>query len=50
MAGRLPNVLSQVLSSTVNLPPILRKNQGEQIMLLITQPIHVPSVRMEVSR
>ena len=47
--GTTEGVLSQVLSSTVNLPPILRKNQGEQVMLLITQPIHVSPVRYEVS-
>jgi type IV secretion system protein VirB10 len=38
--------VSQILNSTLNLPPLLKKNQGEQVMIVFTQPIHVPEVRM----
>jgi type IV secretion system protein VirB10 len=41
-------VLSEVLRNSVNLPPVLRKNQGEQVMLLITQPIHVGAVNFQM--
>ena len=44
--GQSENVLSEVLRGSVNLPPILRKNQGEDIAILITQPIHVGATRL----
>jgi type IV secretion system protein VirB10 len=49
-AGQSEGVLNQVLASSVNLPPILTKNQGEQITILITQPIHIGEARFEVAR
>jgi type IV secretion system protein VirB10 len=49
-AGQSEGVLNQVLAGSVNLPPILTKNQGEQITILITQPIHIGEARFEVAR
>lgn len=48
--GSTENAVSQILNSTLNLLPILRKNQGERVMILITQPIRVPDIRLEVRR
>lgn len=44
--GSTQSAVSQILSSTLNLPPILRKNQGERVAIVIVQPIHVPEVRV----
>lgn len=48
--GNAETVVSQVMNSTVNLKPILKKNQGDRIGLLFVQPIRVPEVRLEIAR
>lgn len=48
--GNTESVVSQVLNSTVNLKPILTKNQGERIGLLFVRPIRVPDVKLEIAR
>jgi len=49
-ASDTQGVVNQVLSSTANLPPIFHKNQGEEIMILITAPVHLGALRYEVTR
>lgn len=44
-ASSTQGVVSQVLQSTVNLPPTFHKNQGETIMILVTQPVHFGAIR-----
>lgn len=44
--GSTQNAVSQILNSTLNLPPVLRKNQGERVAIVFVQPIHVPEVRV----
>lgn len=44
------SVVNQVLQSTVNLPPTFRKNQGEEISILLVSPIHLGALRYEVVR
>jgi type IV secretion system protein VirB10 len=45
-AGSSEGVVSEVLRNSVNIPPTLRRNQGEDVMLLIIQPIQIGEVRM----
>lgn len=43
-------VVNQVLSSTVNLPPVFHKNQGEEVQILVTAPVHFGALRFEAVR
>lgn len=43
-------VVNSILQSTINLPPIFHKNQGEEVSILITQPIHFGALRYEAAR
>lgn len=43
-------VVGQVLQNSANLPPLFKKNQGEEITILVTQPIHFGALGFEVVR
>lgn len=49
-ANDTQDVVNQVLQSTADLPPLFNKNQGEEITILITAPVHFGALRFEVTR